>query len=152
MALNSVATIKQYVRAYQRQGIKESDFWLFGELSDSKMNTIVPEDMLIDNYIYEINKFKVKYTLTDEEYALYKYNPSRLSDYLYNTCEYAWLLLFINEMYSITEFNKKSIYIIKPNDIKTLVEILSVMNDIKSNNEADIYNLKESVKITTPDA
>lgn len=152
MAINSASTIQQYVRAYQRQGIKESDFWLYGDLSDSKMNTIVPEDMLIENYTYALKQLRVKYTLTDEEYELYKFNPSRLSDFLYNTCEYAWLLLFINEMYSITEFNKKSIYIIKPNDIAKLVEILSVMNDIKTANESEMYELKESVKITTPDA
>ena len=152
MAITSASTVKQFIRTYQRQGIKESDFWLYGDLSDSKMHTIVPEDMLIDNYTYEINKLKVKYTFTDEEYALYKYNPSRLSDYLYGTCEYAWLLLFVNEMYSVTEFNKRTIYIIKPNDINMLVEILSVMDDIKSTNEADMYALRESIKITTPDA
>lgn len=152
MAINSASTVKQFIRAYQRQGIKESDFWLHGDLSDSKMHTIVPEDMLIDNYTYEINKLKVKYTFTDEEYELYKYNPARLSDYLYGTCEYAWLLLFVNEMYSVTEFNKRTIYIIKPNDINMLVEVLSVMDDIKSTNEADMYALRESIKITTPDA
>ena len=80
MAITSASTVKQFIRTYQRQGIKESDFWLHGDLSDSKMHTIVPEDMIIDNYTYEINKLKVKYTFTDEEYELYKYNPARLSD------------------------------------------------------------------------
>ena len=152
MAITSASTIQQFVRTYQRQGIKESDFWFYGELSDSEINTIVPEDILIDNYVYEINKYKIKYTFTEEEYALYKYNPSRLSDYLYGTCEYAWLLLFINEMYSVAEFNKRSIYIIKPNNIKILIEILNVLDDLRSTNDAEMYKLRESVKITKPDA
>ena len=60
MAITSASTIQQFVRTYQRQGIKESDFWFYGELSDSEINTIVPEDILIDNYVYEINKYKIK--------------------------------------------------------------------------------------------
>lgn len=151
MAIESASTIRQFISTYQRQGIKEPDFWFHGELSDSVMNTIVPEDLIIENYTYELNKYKIKYTLNAEDFRKYKYNPARLSNDLYDTCEYAWLLLFINEMYSEAEFNKENIYILKPAAIRLLTEIMAVTNDLKSINESEMFSLRESVKITTPE-
>ena len=61
------------------------------------------------------------------------------------------MLLFINEMYSEAEFNKENIYILKPAAIRLLTEIMAVTNDLKSVNESEMFNLRESVKITTPE-
>ena len=89
--------------------------------------------------------------MNSEEFRKYQYNPSRLSDFLYGTTEYGWLLLFINEMYSIAEFHKETIYILKPAEINVLTEILAVMSDYKSINETEMFKLRESVKITSPE-
>ena len=67
---------------------------------------------VVSDYIEEIqNDFCVKVTLTDKDMYKYKYRPKLLCDMLYNNGELYYLILLINDMYSVKQFTKSLIYL-----------------------------------------
>lgn len=79
---------------------------------------------VLNDYYDELMEAAATVELTDAEFNLYQYNPKRLSNYLYDSTEYYYIILFINQMASVKEFNKKKIKLIRP---KALSNILSAI-------------------------
>lgn len=79
---------------------------------------------VLNDYYDELMDSAVTVELTDAEFNIYQYNPKRLSLYLYDSTEYYYIILFINQMASVKEFNKKKIKLIRP---KALSNILSAI-------------------------
>ncbi len=142
MALENAYTLKAYISEMKNLQISESDFWIYGELSDAKSKLLVPDHLMIENYTKLLEQYKNSYTFTNEEYFKYRFNPARLSKTLYDTTQYAWLILFANEMYSASEFNKQTIYYYTNSAINILKEILAINSTLKNANENEIYQLK----------
>lgn len=88
---------------------------------------------LLKNYISEVN-------LTDEEYNKYIYKPKLLSLDIYGTTELYFLLLKINNMTSIIDFNKQNIKVFKKEIMTILNEIMIHEEDEYINNELEIIN------------
>ena len=147
MSIEGAYNHRQYIEEFANMSLTEKDFWIRNTLTDSKVNLIVPENLVIENFARVIAKYRIRYTLNNEEFFKYKFNPSRLSKHIYGTTEYAWLILFANEMTSVTEFNKRDIYIYNKAVIDVLNEILNVTADEKDKNDAEIFNFKKEINI-----
>ena len=88
---------------------------------------------IIDDYLYELSYQAVSIQLTDAEFIKYKYKPKLLSSDVYGTTDLYYMLLKLNNLYSIKQFNINPVLMLKKNDITTLL--------------ANIYNA-ESASIT----
>lgn len=64
--------------------------------------------------------------LTDEEYRKYRYNPRLLSKDLYGTPELHYMLLRLNYVYSILNFDFREVRVFRTN-INTLLNEIMVM-------------------------
>lgn len=84
---------------------------------------------VFDRYYHLIKEKALLVTLTDKEFAKYKFQPKLLCYDVYGNIEIAPLILRINNMLSVTEFTKQEVYLFK-NDIFTLLnEILTLEAD-----------------------
>lgn len=105
---------------------KESDYSLF--LSDAITNRYRKD---FDNLIYEK-------TLTAEERSKYYYNPRMLCYEEYGTTELWHLILDINAMYSVTEFNRPTIKLFDKSITNVISSILALEEQAIAINEDEI--------------
>ena len=79
----------------------------------------------------------VKVKIPENALKKYRYRPKLLSYELYGTVDLWYLLLWINNMYTTTQFNQQSIYIFNPKNISVLIRIIesekNIINDNKQN-------------------
>lgn len=139
MGMGLEPTVKEYINNYNNEEITSSSFFLkqvFSSENNRKM--IVNFNNLIIKYMPELKEIKVKVTLSNEEYAKYKYNPKVLSYDIYGTTELWFLILEANELHSITQFDSKTIYLFRTDIVEKLGRILNLEIDTKNYNEEEI--------------
>ena len=76
--------------------------------------------------------------LTDEEYRKYKYNPRLLSKDLYGTQELHYMLLRLNYVYSILNFDFREVRVFRTNINTLLNEIMVMESEDYIDNEMSI--------------
>lgn len=70
---------------------------------------VINFESLLTQYRYFLKKHIVILTLTDEQYLNYRFKPKSLSYDLYGTIEMASMLLSINNVVSVSEFDFKKV-------------------------------------------
>lgn len=76
--------------------------------------------------------------LTDEEYGKYRYNPRLLSKDLYGTPELHYMLLRLNYVYSIINFDFREVRVFRTNITTLLNEIMVMESEDYIDNEMSI--------------
>lgn len=69
---------------------------------------------ILNDYIDELQEASVTIVMTQEEYLKYSYKPKLLAHDVYGSCELFFIILLINDMCSMKEFNRKKIKMFKP--------------------------------------
>ena len=87
-------------------------------------------ELLIDNSIIVV--------LSDAEYKKYRFNPKKLSEDLYGTKELHYMLLRLNHMYSVIEFDLTEVRVFNRNIVSLLNEIMVLESDEFIENEVDV--------------
>ena len=79
---------------------------------------------VIDDYLYELKESAVEVTLSSKEKAKYIYNPKLLSEKLYGTTLWYHLILKVNNLCSVHEFNlpNNKLFLVKPNNLRQFLE------------------------------
>ena len=100
-------------------------------------DAIVPAQSLVCRYYDALKPHIVEKTFTEEEMKRYKYNPRFLSYDLYGTPELWADLLYINNMVSVSSFNKSTVKVFPTNIIDLIIEIkVIVENDLIDNRKS----------------
>lgn len=110
------STIDTFIDDYRDQNfqfdtifMKESDaFSPIAKETDTK-DVILLEESILNKYRKDLAEHIIEKEFTPEEYRKYIYNPWRLSYDLYGNVEYWGILLDLNNMFSVSEFNQSSI-------------------------------------------
>lgn len=94
------------------------------------------------DYMNELKAMSKVVTLSDNEYYTYRFKPKLLAHYLYGNTELYFIILWLNDMWSVKDFNLRDIKLIKNTE---LAEALSKINAseksfIKAYNEAALAN------------
>ena len=111
-----------------------TDCFLTDYISDISTKQFYIGDNLASEYARFLSNIVTTKDMTDEEFRKYRCNPWRLSDDLYGTTEFWFMLLHLNEMYSATEFTRRKIKIYKAelpdriNDIEVVMDTYSRLN------------------------
>lgn len=76
-------------------------------------------------YIYKNIIFRntVEIKMNKDEYEKFRFRPKLLSQLLYNTTELWYLILYVNDMIDITEFDKEIIRVFHPDKLDLLNSI-----------------------------
>lgn len=107
-------------------------------VTETVCNKLIPIKNLMYDYIDIIKNGSVLVELSDDEMDMYRYSPKKLSYALYGTVEMYFILLMLNGMYSITQFNKKKIWVFDKRNNHILDKIYQNIREYK--NKRDIPN------------
>lgn len=144
-------TIEEYIAEY-KDTIVTLDTLFFKAVHnyDDSDSYVMNEDCILDNYrndlfgdvvrnitgeerdLYEGYKLL---SLNTKEFGMYKFNPKKLCYDLYGTTELWFLLLRLNEMHSVTEFNINPVKVFS-------ITVLDKINDVL-NREEDRININQ---------
>ena len=107
-------------------------------------NTNIEYDVfnVVSDYMNELKEMSHSVTLTDTEYYTYRFKPKLLAKFLYGNTELYFIILWLNDMWSVKDFNLRTIKLIKNTE---LAEALSKINAseksfIKAYNESSLAN------------
>ena len=91
-------------------------------------NSIVQyaQDNIIYDYLPELNERTVTLTMTDNEFIKYRYKPKLLAYDLYGSTEVYFVIMALNGMCNIKDFNKKKLKLLYKSDL------LELLNEIYS--------------------
>lgn len=122
------STLTDYISKYESEICTLDKNFLKEIFENSKGHKIIINGTsLIDKYIEELKIGSEIFYLTEDEMRKYAYNPKRLSfDYFNQSTEYWFLILQVNEMYSINEFNRNIIRIPSKTIINKIIEIYNL--------------------------
>ena len=75
-------------------------------------------------------------TLTDKEYYTYRFRPKLLANYLYGNGELYFIILLLNDIWSVKDFDFKTIKLIPKTQLS---DVLSKINESEKD-FIDLYN------------
>ena len=98
------------------------DLSIFEKSIDGK--SVLLSYNILNDYCKEIFGFIIPITLTDEEFQKYQYQPKKLAYDLYGSTEYYYMILFINSMTNIKEFNRRRINLMRAKDMSNVLSAI----------------------------
>ena len=98
------------------------DLSIFEKSIDGK--SVLLSYNILNDYRKEIFDFVIPITLTDEEFQKYQYQPKKLAYDLYGSTEYYYMILFINSMTNIKEFNRRRINLMRAKDMSSVLSAI----------------------------
>lgn len=98
------------------------DLSIFEKSIDGK--SVLLSYNILNDYRKEIFDFVIPITLTNEEFQKYQYQPKKLAYDLYGSTEYYYMILFINSMTNIKEFNRRRINLMRAKDMSSVLSAI----------------------------
>lgn len=129
-------TISELVDYSKSLNISHSKIHIKGKFVDNNGNSIIMNyESLLNKYRDFLGKIIITRTLTDAEYAKYKFQPKLMSFELYGTTELWSSILSINNLTSASEFTMQKLKLFTYDIFDVINEILILEDDeIKANN------------------
>lgn len=139
MAVNPKSTIQDVISAGKELKLCNRELSLKQVLTNSADEKfIVNITNLFERYYEILLDNSVIVVLTDEEYLKYRFKPKVLSYDLYGTKELHYLLLRLNYVYSVINFDFKELRVFNTNILELLNEIMVLENDNYIDNELSV--------------
>lgn len=104
-------------------------------------NISFPVKNIIDDYFDELMELTKEVTMSDDEFRKYQYKPRLLANDLYDNPDLDFLIMAINNICNMKEFDSKTIKLVKVSDLEDF--LTSVFNANK--NDIDVYNAEYDV-------
>jgi GH18 family chitinase len=84
----------------------------------------------LTDYIDEIrDEYCIDVTLTTDQLEKYRYRPKLLCYDIYGNTELAFIILIINDMCNVKQFNKKKLKMLRKTDMQNVVKYLYNANN-----------------------
>ena len=71
---------------------------------------------VLSDYINDLKKLSVEVELTKNEYYTYRYRPKLLANFLYGNGELYFIILWVNDIWSVKDFDFRKLKLISRND------------------------------------
>lgn len=123
-------TIEGAINYGKKQAISHSKLHFKTKIDSGGVSIIVNTNSIMDKYWDLITIAAITRTFTDNEHDKYKYQPKLLSYDLYNTTELWSAILKINNIFSATQFDGKTVKVFDERIFAILNEIL-ILEDIE---------------------
>ena len=93
-----------------------------------------------DRYYKALMSYTRVYEFSDQDFYKYKYRPKFLSAELYDTVDFWYILLIINNMYSCMDFNRKKIKVLTYEGVTFVKNILMKEEKDIAENKVQVQN------------
>lgn len=120
MSVETTCTLENFIK-YKNydSNIYYSNLSIFEKAIDNSGILLVHN--VLNDYQEEILEKSALVKLTDKEFNKYIYKPKLLAYDLYGFCEYYYIILFLNQMTNIKEFNKRRIRLLRPSILSSIL-------------------------------
>lgn len=136
--IKRVSTIKDLIRVGKQIKYTSDKLHFKAICENSSEKFIFNIYSILDRYMDDLESLIEEIELNDKEYIRYKYQPKRLCVDLYDCADLAPLILKINNMTSILEFNKQTVRLFRTSIIDYLNEIIILENRRMNLNERNL--------------
>jgi hypothetical protein len=139
MSVETTCTLESFIKYKDYDSnIYYSNLSIFEKAIDNSEILLVHN--VLNDYQEEILEKSALVKLTDKEFNKYIYKPKLLAYDLYGFCEYYYIILFLNQMTNIKEFNKRKIRLLRPSTLSSILSsIYSSEEDFITTNQ-DLLN------------
>ena len=141
ISINRCTTISDFKTYIDNVDISYPKVFIKTLIDTTNGTLIVNYTSFMNKYYDYINSVTTNVILTDKELIKYKFRPKMLCMDLYNTVELWGLLLAVNNMTSITEFNRSKIKVFT-------TDIFSILNEIFILEKEKIINNNQLIDST----
>ena len=136
--LKSTATLEEFINSGASVTISYANLSMLDETGDIK----VPIYNIVSDYMPELLSLAKTVTLDDKEFWKYKYKPKLLASEIYGNPEVYFIILLLNNMCSVKEFDIKKVKMLSKADMNDIlgliysseIDFLSQYNDKTQNN------------------
>ena len=137
-SLKSTSTLEQFIEAGSAVTISYANLSMLDETGDIK----IPIYNVVSEYLFELLGKSTTVVLNDQEFWKYKYKPKLLAVDIYGNAELYFVILMLNNMCSVKEFDIKRIKMLSKKDMSNLLgliyssemDFLAQYNDKTENN------------------
>lgn len=130
-------TIEEFIQSGPGVTLSYNNLSFLETLSTGNID--MPVLNVTSDYLEELKNIAVTVTLSDIEYNKYIYKPKLLALDVYKNSELYFLILMINGICDVKDFDKKKFKMIKPSDMK---DVMSYIYNANMNN-INLYNLNK---------
>ena len=112
-------TIERFIDSASINQISYDKLSLFEKIEDENSYFLIYN--VLNDYYDEIIDMSSWLVLTDEEYQKYRFKPKLLAHRLYGDPEIYFMLMFLNNVCNVKEFDFKRLRILRPNELNSVV-------------------------------
>ena len=114
-------SVEQFIASEDTTLISYNKLSIFEKID---MNYMITHNVLND-YIDELKKASSEYILDDLLYLKYKQKPKLLAYDCYGSTEMYFIILKLNNMYDVKQFNKRTVRLIKKDKLENILSLIS---------------------------
>lgn len=119
---HQTATLEDFVLSETSSNNSYASFSLVDLIkTDGNVTIGFPVFNVINDYFDEIREKRVTVELSDEEYTKYRYRPKLLAFDLYGNTELAFLILELNDIFNVNDFDLRSIKLLRKSDLSEML-------------------------------
>lgn len=115
------ATVEDFIEAGQADDITYYNFSILEKYNDGDITIEYVMSNILYDYMDEIMEKAIELELTDDDYVKYRYKPKLLAYDVYKTTEVYFVIMAINGICSIKDFNKKKLKMLYTGDLINLL-------------------------------
>ena len=138
--MKTINSIQQFISNKPTIGTDYQNMSLVEEQGNIQFLVV---NLITDDYFDEFKKASVRVELTEDEILKYKYRPKLLSYDIYDNAELYYIILRLNDLYNVKDFNlgKKYLYLIPKAKLK------EYLSDIYTQENANAKTFNDNHKI-----
>ena len=138
--MKTINSIQQFISNKPTIGTDYQNMSLVEERGNIQFPVV---NLITDDYFDEFKKASVRVELTEDEILKYKYIPKLLSYDIYDNAELYYIILRLNDLYNVKDFNlgKKYLYLIPKAKLK------EYLSDIYTQENANAKTFNDNHKI-----
>lgn len=139
MKMGEESTIGAFIRDFNAEDLTFDEFYLQQVLAFKNGDKVLTNfDSLLVKYMPEIKQIVTTVDFPNEQYQRYRYNPKLLSYDLYGTTELWALILDLNELTSVAQFNIRKVKLPNAIMIERLRRIKNLEEMAKNHNAEEV--------------
>ena len=138
--MKTINSIQQFISNKPTIGTDYQNMSLVEERDNIQFPVV---NLITDDYFDEFKKASVRVELTEDEILKYKYRPKLLSYDIYDNAELYYIILRLNDLYNVKDFNlgKKYLYLIPKARLK------EYLSDVYTQENANAKTFNDNHKI-----
>lgn len=117
----NTTTIEEFIQSGKSVSLTYKDFSFRETMSNGTKVSVLD---VVNDYMTELRNASVAVRLSDEEYRKYCYKPKLLCYDIYGNPELYFIILLINDMADVKEFNKRTFYMLTRDLMGTLTSYI----------------------------